>query len=31
MARIVSYLRGWWKRHVIDDFENHYPNDPNLF
>jgi hypothetical protein len=27
MARIVSYLRGWWKRYIVDDFESLWPND----
>lgn len=31
MARLISYLRGWWKRNIVDDFEKHYPNDPQLF
>lgn len=31
MARLASYVRGWWRRHIVDDFENHYPNEPHLF
>jgi hypothetical protein len=38
MARIVSYLRGWWKRYVVDDWPNDidfskhfFPHDDNLF
>lgn len=31
MARIAGYFREFWRRHVIDDFENHYPDEPWLF
>jgi hypothetical protein len=25
------YLDAWWRRHVVDDFDRHYPNEPWLF
>jgi hypothetical protein len=31
MARIVEYLRGWWKRHIIDDAKNLWPEDYDCF
>lgn len=31
MKRLKAYLRNWWRRHVVDDFENHYPNEPWMF
>lgn len=27
LGAIAEYFRGFWKRHIVDDFENHYPGE----
>lgn len=31
MTIILSYARNWWKRHIADDFDRHFPGEPWLF
>ena len=31
MKRILIYVQDWIRRNIVDDFENHYPNEPWLF
>lgn len=31
MARLVGYLKALWRRHIVDDFDRHYPQEPWLF